>query len=102
MCGIAGIAARHGGQADMEQIKQMIGCLRHREKGYFKADAVKKMIAKGKGLGSMGEVEEMALAGILSVQLLDDLFVRQFDKNPENNVPDEVTLFTQGGTTPAG
>ena len=52
------------------------------EKGYFKADAVKKMIAKGKRLGSISEVEEMALAGILSVQLLDDLFVKQFDIKP--------------------
>jgi hypothetical protein len=59
------------------------------------------MIAKGKRLGSISEVEEMGLAGILSVQLLDDLFVKQFDKNHGNKVPDELTLFKQGRTAPA-
>jgi len=71
-----------------------------REKGYFKADAVKKMIAKGRRLGSISEVEEMGLAGILSVQLLDDLFVRQVDNNHGNKVPEELTLFKQGRTAP--
>lgn len=71
------------------------------DKGYFKAEAVNKMIAKGKRLGSISEVEEMALAGILSVQLLDDLFIKQFDTKIENSAANQVTLFKQGGTIPA-
>ena len=46
MCGIAGIAARDGGQADLEQIKKMIGCLKHRGPDAFGA-YLGKQIALG-------------------------------------------------------
>ena len=37
MCGIAGIAVRNGEQIDLEQVKRMIGCLRHRGPDEFGA-----------------------------------------------------------------
>jgi len=81
-------------------VEELLSEQQVREKGYFKADLVKKMVAKGKRLGSISEVEEMGLAGILSVQLLDDLFIRRFDTKIEDTAANQVTLFRQEGTTP--
>ena len=65
------------------------------EKGYFRADAVKKLIAKGKKGAFVGETDEMAMAGILSVQLLDELFIKNFNEKLNNYSPIEVKVYTQ-------
>jgi asparagine synthase (glutamine-hydrolysing) len=44
--------------------------------GYFNAKAVGKLVRKCRGQASPGFRDNMALVGILSVQLLDHLFVR--------------------------
>jgi asparagine synthase (glutamine-hydrolysing) len=87
------------GENAPEFVEELFSEKQVKEKGYFKADVVKKMIAKGKRFGSISEVEEMGLAGILSVQLLDDLFIRKFDTKIEDAKANQVTLFRQEGTT---
>ena len=89
------------GENSPDFVEELLSEKQVRDKGYFKADLVKKMIAKGKRVGSISEVEEMGLAGILSVQLLDDLFIRKFATKTEDSVATPVTLFRQEGTTPA-
>ena len=44
--------------------------------GYFDPSAVGKLVRKCRGRGPVGLRDNMALVGILSVQLLDHLFVR--------------------------
>ena len=48
-----------------------------RDTGHFNPDAVEKLVRKAKGEGQLGEVDEMALVGILSTQLVDHWLVRR-------------------------
>jgi asparagine synthase (glutamine-hydrolysing) len=48
-----------------------------RDTGHFNPDAVEKLVRKAKGDGQLGEVDEMALVGILSTQLVDHWLVRR-------------------------
>jgi asparagine synthase (glutamine-hydrolysing) len=49
--------------------------LHHR--GYFDADAVMQLIAKCRSGRSIGFADNMALVGILSTMLLDEIFIRR-------------------------
>ena len=46
--------------------------------GYFKPAAVTKLAQKASSGVRMSEVEDMALVGILTTQLVDQLFVKEF------------------------
>jgi asparagine synthase (glutamine-hydrolysing) len=46
------------------------------EAGYFKGPAVAKLMEKAQREGRISEVEEMALVGILSTQLLHSIFIQ--------------------------
>lgn len=50
------------------------------EAGLFKPEAVQGMINKLSGGGRLGETDDMALAGILSAQLVWEMFVRHFNR----------------------
>ena len=71
-------------------IKELLSEKKLEEKGYFRTKAVNKLIEKWGKSSYLGEVDEMAIAGILSVQLLDELFVQnftnKFDSYPTNNM----------------
>ena len=73
-----------------EYVKELLSDRQLEEKGYFRAKAVKKLIEKWGKSSFLGEVDEMAIAGILSVQLLDELFLKNFttkvDSYPTSNV----------------
>ncbi len=76
-------------------VKELLSEQQIKKKGYFRADAVKKLIAKGKKGGAVGEIDEMAIAGILSVQLLDELFIKNFTQKIDSYSPIEVKVYRQ-------
>ena len=54
-----------------------------REAGCFDPQRVAALVKKARGgPGRLSERENMAVAGIVSTQLLDHLFVRNFPKQP--------------------
>jgi len=52
------------------------------ESGYFNTQAAMALIHKASRLGNLGEVDSMALAGIISTQLIHQLFVKNFQLQP--------------------
>jgi asparagine synthase (glutamine-hydrolysing) len=48
-----------------------------RRSGYFRPEAVERLVMKARSGERLGEVEEMALTGILSTQLVEEWFVRK-------------------------
>jgi asparagine synthase (glutamine-hydrolysing) len=56
-----------------------------RRSGLFNPGAVEKLIRKAGGDGQLSEVDEMALVGILSTQLVDHWFVRRVGRQAEGN-----------------
>jgi asparagine synthase (glutamine-hydrolysing) len=71
---------------------------RLREAGWFKPSAVGQLVAKIKSGGPVGETDDMALAGIISTQLLHERFVAHFPMIAP--LPDEADLkvFRLNGT----
>jgi asparagine synthase (glutamine-hydrolysing) len=49
--------------------------------GYFNSQAVTQMVDKTKRLGRLSETDDMALAGILSTQILHHKFIANFNEN---------------------
>jgi asparagine synthase (glutamine-hydrolysing) len=76
-------------------VKELLSEQQIKKKGYFRADAVKKLMAKGKKGGAVGEIDEMAIAGILSVQLLDELFIKNFTQKVDSYSPIEAKVYRQ-------
>ena len=48
------------------------------ENNYFNSQAVKAMVQKASSSSALGEVDSMAVAGILSIQLIDQMFVKHY------------------------
>jgi asparagine synthase (glutamine-hydrolysing) len=48
-----------------------------RRSGHFRPEAVERLVMKARSGDRLGEVEEMALTGILSTQLVEEAFVRR-------------------------
>jgi asparagine synthase (glutamine-hydrolysing) len=65
------------GVSGMDYVSELLSPQNLRETGYFKPEAVEKLVAKAKGEGQLSEVDEMALVGILSTQLVDRWLVRR-------------------------
>jgi asparagine synthase (glutamine-hydrolysing) len=61
--------------------------------GLFKPHAVEQLTAKIKAGFPIGETDEMALAGILSTQLLHHLFVSHFSALPALTDSDRTTVY---------
>ncbi len=60
--------------------------------GYFKADAVQQMVEKVSRGGRLSETDDMALAGILSTQLVHQSFVEDFRVSPSLDAMDDVKV----------
>ena len=70
-----------------------------RESGYFDPGKVAKLAEKCRKQGGflLSERENMALVGVLSTQLLDNMFIRHFPFYPVQE-PGEVKTFRSNGT----
>ena len=78
-----------------EYVKELLSDKQLEEKGYFRAKAVKKLIEKWGKSSFLGEVDEMAIAGILSVQLLDELFLKNFTNKADSYSTINVNIHRQ-------
>jgi asparagine synthase (glutamine-hydrolysing) len=74
------------GVSGMEYVSDLLSPGALRQSGYFKPEAVGKLMVKAKGEGQLSEVDEMALVGILSTQLVDHWLVRRA-RRPEAAAP---------------
>jgi asparagine synthase (glutamine-hydrolysing) len=61
-----------------DYVRDMLSPRRVRAAGLFNADSVAQLVAKIERTGALTETDDMALAGILSAQLVQDLFVSGF------------------------
>lgn len=67
-----------------------------RESGYFEPEAVNRLAAKAAGGAHLSEVEDMALVGVLSTQLVHQQFVRSFDTSgADRYTPEHVKVVDQ-------
>jgi asparagine synthase (glutamine-hydrolysing) len=84
------------GKSSPDYIRELLSESMIVEKGYFDPKKVSALINKcDKGQGEiLSERENMALVGILSTQLLDNMFLKEF---PSRNitVPEKIRIFTQ-------
>ena len=78
-----------------EYVKELLSDKQLEEKGYFRAKAVKKLIEKWEKSSFLGEVDEMAIAGILSVQLLDEMFLKNFANKADSYSTNNVNIHRQ-------
>src|SRR6266568_4237600 len=78
------------GSAPQEYVSDLLSEQAIRQSGYFDAAKVARLVEKcHQQEGSLtSERENMALVGILSTQLLDDMFVRHFPPSPAQELKD--------------
>ncbi len=68
-----------------EYIKELLSEKSLNENGYFNTKAVVSLIQKASNTSRLGEVDSMAIAGIISIQLLHQLFIKNFQLKPINS-----------------
>ena len=69
--------------------------------GYFNPRAVSQMVKKIERYGRLGETDDMALAGILSTQLVHEQFVARFTPPPPiDELTDDVKVVNRQQLTP--
>jgi asparagine synthase (glutamine-hydrolysing) len=76
----------------LEYVSDMLSSSAITRTGYFNPDAVEKLVKKASGEARLSEVDEMALVGILSTQLLDQLFVRRARPTATENLSDRLKV----------
>jgi len=78
------------GETPLPYVEELLSERSLRGKGYFNADKVTKLVDKIKGQAGrlLSERENMAIIGILSTQLLDEMYIQKYPfhpiKEPEN------------------
>jgi asparagine synthase (glutamine-hydrolysing) len=84
------------GSAPQDYVSDLLSSQAIRQSGYFNAAKVTRLVEKShKRAGALiSERENMALVGILSTQLLDDMFVRHFPSYPAPALK-EVKIYGQ-------
>lgn len=66
------------------------------EFGYFNAQAVAQMVKKVQRYGRLGETDDMALAGILSTQLVHHKFITNFNPTPPiDELTDKIKIVNR-------
>ncbi len=81
-----------GSQGPLTYLKELLSNESIEAAGLFQMDSVQNMTAKLMSGGRLGETDDMALAGIISSQLVWDQFVNRFSMNmPPPIQPEELT-----------
>jgi asparagine synthase (glutamine-hydrolysing) len=70
------------GDASPVYVQELLSPEAVRAAGYFHPQAVARLVQKAKGTRPLGERDNMAVAGILSTQLLHHQFVENFPGRP--------------------
>ena len=71
-----------------DYIEEVLSPRNLEENGYFNPQAVMALTHKASSLGKLGEIDSMALVGIISTQLIHQLFIKDFQLQPiHSNIP---------------
>ncbi len=84
-----------GGRA-LEWVADSLAPRRVADAGIFDTGAVQKLVAKLERAGALGETDDMALAGILSAQLVHQQFVAAFRPPAPIGGPDDIKEIFRG------
>jgi asparagine synthase (glutamine-hydrolysing) len=68
-----------------EYIKELLSEKSINEEKYFNINAVMALIQKASSSSQLSEIDSMAIAGIISIQLLHQLFIKDFQLKPINS-----------------
>lgn len=68
-----------------EYIKELLSEKSINEENYFNVNSVMALIQKASSSNQLSEIDSMALAGIISIQLLNQLFIKDFQLKPINS-----------------
>ena len=75
-----------------DYVRDLLSAEKIAEAGIFNAAAVSQLVAKAGSGKSLGETEDMAVAGIISTQLFWSLFLSRFEKRPPLSSNDDVKI----------
>ena len=78
--------------APLAYLREALSPARIREAGLFDPAAVTRLVAKAERGPSLSETDEMALAGILSTQILERRFISAFETRSPVSERDGVTV----------
>ena len=88
-------------EATPEYVNSLLSRKRLNAFGYFNSEAVTHLVNKIYHLGRLSETDDMALAGILSTQLVHHQFIANFQKNRPITDLDDIKVC-YGRITPKG
>jgi asparagine synthase (glutamine-hydrolysing) len=90
----APIQAPFFGEAAPEYVQEQLSVDAVRAAGYFDEKTVSRLVKKASSLPALGERDSMALAGVLSTQLLHSQFVKEFTPSTAPVAPLKVCVGT--------
>jgi len=80
-------------------VRELLSSERIRSTGLFKSEAVSSLVRKIDARSQIGETDDMALAGILSTQLVHHQFVASFEKRAPVSDADDLKVCDERGRT---
>ena len=82
------------GEERLDYVEELLSEIALKKAGYFNPNKVSRLIAKGRNQNGQlqSERENMAVAGILSTQLVDHHFIKNFPPFPVHE-PENVKIF---------
>jgi asparagine synthase (glutamine-hydrolysing) len=86
------------GSTKSEYVRDMLSRETISRSGYFNPDSVEMLVNKASSHSRLSEVDEMALVGILSTQLVDELFVRNYAPESGFETLTEIKLIDRRTT----
>lgn len=87
-------------EASPDYLEELLSPSALREAGYFQPEAVGRLAAKAREGRDLGETDDMALAGIISTQLVHWQFLSGFTPTPPLGEADDVKVVAGQGVCP--
>jgi asparagine synthase (glutamine-hydrolysing) len=81
-------------------VREVLSAQNIKAAGLFKSGSVEQLLRKIDGGGVIGETDDMALAGIISTQLVHEQFVKNFPSIPSLSSKDRVKVCNLNPTKP--
>jgi asparagine synthase (glutamine-hydrolysing) len=87
------------GSNSQDYVRELLSPKSINRAGYFNPRSVELLVKKASQAARLAEVDEMALVGILSTQILDDQFVQQQRQIPKPGLDTEIRVVDRRKTT---
>src|ERR1041385_1272039 len=78
--------------AKLDYVRELLSPSALSEAGFFKTGPVEQLVRKIDGGSPIGETDDMALAGILSTQLVHELFLKRFNRAQPLSNKDRIKI----------